>query len=231
MLQMRGVGRARASADHACHTEHVVGNLEMKAQQARDGLAAAGYSRAAFNALHEAERELAASKGEEWAEPVDLAVVWDGGAPLPHVISSGRRTILICRAADRDPDWDGTRVRLVSPTDTEPVGHLEFTFEGCSATRFGGPNDEVLHGHPLSSRGLDGYGVHLVHNSRWIAEEEAINSVHPQHVGGWSERLSHYFFVFHDEMFEALARSVSVEEVQGTMSELLTSAASRIIHA
>ena len=151
----------------------------MKAQQARDGLAAAGYSRAAFNALHEAERELAASKGEEWAEPVDLAVVWDGGAPLPHVISSGRRTILICRAADRDPDWDGTRVRLVSPTDTEPVGHLEFTFEGCSATRFGGPNDEVLHGHPLSSRGLDGYGVHLVHNSRWIAEEEAINSVHP----------------------------------------------------
>ena len=53
----------------------------------------------------------------------------------------------------------------------------------------------------------------------------------PQHVGGWSERISHYFFVFHDEMFEALARSVSVEEVQGTMSELLTSAASRIIHA
>ena len=38
-------------------------------------------------------------------------------------------------------------------------------------------------------------------NSRWIADEEAINSVHPQHVGGWFDRLNHYFFVFHDEMF------------------------------
>ncbi|MGV8847905.1 MAG: hypothetical protein ACOH16_00010 [Propionibacteriaceae bacterium] len=65
------------------------GNLELKVRQARDGAAAAGYSRAAFRALHEAERELAASRGEEWAAPLDLAVMWDGGAPLPHVISKG----------------------------------------------------------------------------------------------------------------------------------------------
>ena len=45
----------------------------------------------------------------------------------------------------------------------------------------GGPNDEVLNGHPLYAKGLGGYGPYPVHNSPWISNEEAINSVHAQH--------------------------------------------------
>ena len=36
-----------------------------------------------------AERELAAAEGEPSAEVIDLGVTWDGGAPMPQVISDG----------------------------------------------------------------------------------------------------------------------------------------------
>lgn len=149
---------------------------------------------------------------------------WNVGAPLPHLISNGLRSIVVCHAARVDPHWDGTSATVVSPSDPEPAQLLEFTFDQCHATRFGSPNDEVLHGHPLFSRGLDGYRPHLVHNSAWIADEEAINSVHPMHRGGWRERLNHYFFVFHDEVFEAIAQSVTVRTVRATMSEAMRTA-------
>lgn len=42
-------------------------------------------------------------------------------------------------------------------------------------------------------------------DSRWIAEAERVNLVHPQHRGGWHDRLNHYVFCFHDETFECLA--------------------------
>ena len=32
-----------------------------------------------------------------------------------------------------------------------------------------------------------------------------MNLVHPQHRGGWHDRLNHYVFCFHDETFECLA--------------------------
>lgn len=147
---------------------------------------------------------------------------------MPHVVSDGRTTILICFASPLDPTWDGTWVRVADVDDPEQDALLEFTFEGCHATRFGGPNDEVLRGHPLFARGLAGYGAHIVHNSRWIADEEAINSVHPHHRGNWADHLFHYFFVFHDEVFEAIARSASVERVHGTLRERLVHAAERV---
>jgi hypothetical protein len=46
-------------------------------------------------------------------------------------------------------------------------------------------------------------------NSRWIADQERINSVHPYHRGGWHERLNHYVFCFHDETFECIAEGFS----------------------
>jgi hypothetical protein len=203
--------------------------LERAVEQARKRLAQDYGSREAWVTFHKAEHQLAAAQSEAWAEPLDLGVTWDAGAPLPHLLSNGSKAVLVCYAAVVGVDWDGTHVTVVSPSDPTPVDMLEFTFSGCHALRIGGPNDETLHGHRLYSRGLDGYRPHLVHNSEWLAEQEAINSVHQYHQGGWQERLNHYFFVFHDEMFEALAKSVSVRSVRATLTECLRRSAEAIV--
>ena len=213
-----------------CQNAPVTHELELAVEAARERVEASDYGdRDAWTALAQAERELAAARGEPWAEPIDLGVEWDVGAPLPHLVSNGSTAVLLCHASITDPNWDGTYVTVVSPTDPEPSSLLQFTFERCHAIKFGGPNDEVLHGHPLSSRGLDGYRPHIVHNSQWISEEERINSVHESHRGGWHQSLRHYFFVFHDEMFEALAHEVRVERVHGVLLDRIQQAAAAVI--
>jgi hypothetical protein len=214
----------------ACEDPQVTRELKRAVKTARDRLVASGYTDPdAHREFHKAERQLAAARGEPWAEPIDLAVQWDTGAPLPHLVSNGSTAVLICYASAVDPSWDGTYATVVSPTDPEPAQLLEFTFERCHATKFGGPNDEVISGHPLFSRGLEPYEPHIVHNSPWIAEAERINSVHPLHQGGWSQRLKHYFFMFHDEMFEALAVDLRVAQVHGVLEDRLLHAVSTVL--
>lgn len=196
---------------------------------ARQRVEATGYDPAAIDALREAERRLAAQRGEQWAELLDIGLMWDGGAPLPHVVSNGSEAVLVCFEAVHDPEWDGSTVRVVNPSNPAPASLLKFTFASCHSIKFGGPNDEVLNGHPLYGRGLAGYGPHLVHNSLWLAEEERINSVHAHHRGGWEERLNHYFFVFHDEMLEVLARDFKVEQIEGAIRDVLPSAAIALV--
>lgn len=224
-MPMSGRGEGPLTGQPGCETAPVSRDLERAVKQARKRLAQDYGSREAWVTLREAERRLAESRNQAWAEPLDLDVMWDGGAPLPYLLSNGSKAVLFCHAAMVDPDWDGTHVTVVSPSDQTPADMLEFTFLGCHAVRIGGPNDEALHGHPLYDKGLDGYGPHLVHNSDWIAEQEAINSVHEHHKGDWHERLNHYFFVFHDEVFEALARSVDVQSHRATMADCLSRAA------
>lgn len=214
-----------------CKTAPVNRDLERAVKQARKHLAQDYGSREAWATLREAERRLAEARDQAWAEPLDLGVRWDSGAPLPHLLSNGSRAVLVCRAATVDSDWDGTHVSVVSPSDQTPTDMLAFTFLGCHAVRIGGPNDEALAGHPLYDRGLDGYGPHVVHKSDWIAEQEAINSAHEHHRSGWHERLNHYFFVFHDEVFEALARSVDVRRARATMGDCLSSAVQFMVEA
>lgn len=106
---------------------------------------------------------------------------------------------------------------------------IEFTFTGCLATKFGGPADDQLEGHPLSSRGLGGYRAHMIHNSTWIAEERQISTAGNDRIPDRLHHIRHYFFVFHDEMFEALATDVRVDQVVGTLSERLHIALNRRI--
>jgi hypothetical protein len=176
-----------------------------------------------------AERHLARVRGEQYAEPLDLGVRWDIGAPLPHVVSDSWRTIVIFHRPEPDPDWDGTYVRIVHAGQTTPsaLGLVEFT--GVYLTTFGGLNDEAIDGHPLSGRGLVAYQAHLVHNSSWIAEAERANSVHPQHRGGWYQQYNHYILCFHDETFECIAKSCRAEELHCSMAEALALAAAKFI--
>lgn len=49
---------------------------------------------AARAAVLQAERNLAAAKGEQYAVPIEFPVSWDTGAPLPHLLQNDHRTIL-----------------------------------------------------------------------------------------------------------------------------------------
>jgi hypothetical protein len=185
--------------------------------------------RAARQDVLAAEREVARIAGDEYAVELDFELPWDTGAPLPHLLANGHKTYLLFYLANPEPDWDGTWVRVVDPaaTEAEPLGVVEF--HQVHSVKLGGPNDEAIEGHPLSGKGLRAYAAHRVLNSRWIADEERINSVHPHHRGGWQDRLNHYVFCFHDETFECLAEGFTTERYVGSPRAVLSELADRLL--
>jgi hypothetical protein len=93
--------------------------------------------RAAREAVLQAERNLAAAKGEEYAVAVKFPVCWDTGAPLPYLLQNDYRTFLAVFLQDFDPDWDGTFVRVRNPNSglSEKLALIEF--ERCICTKMG----------------------------------------------------------------------------------------------
>jgi hypothetical protein len=174
------------------------------------------------------ERELGLAKGEEVAIPHPWDPPWDKGAPLPHVMAAGGRVSFLYYVSTPDPEWDGTYVNVIDPSapQTMPLAIVEV--KGCYSHRFGGPNDEVFHGHPLSDRGLEGYGAYTVANSRWIAEHQATNSVHSMYDAKRWEDLEHFFLAFHDDVFECIATGFEIEAVQKTFADALKDMLARL---
>lgn len=78
-------------------------------------------------------------------------------------------------------------------------------FPSYDTFKFGQPNDEALHGHPLYAKGLSFYRAQEVLNSSWIAELERQNSVHVGHNReGFLRGLRHYTFTGQDRMIECV---------------------------
>jgi hypothetical protein len=102
-------------------------------------------------------------------------------------------------------------------------------FESCYAAKLGGPNDEVLNGHPLYDKGLAPYSAQRVVNSRWLAELEEINRVHRQYRASMWRDCKHFIFWFHDSVFECIAESFTVEVYRMPIRELLHKMAERLI--
>jgi hypothetical protein len=200
-----------------------------RAHQREVGWGAGAQSSAAAGRVLAAERALASARGWPYAMAIDLGVVWDTGAPLPHVVSNGSKATLVCHSADTPPGWDGTWVQSVAASDTKQSEFLVIDFERCASIRFGSPNDEALRGHPLMGRGLQYYQVHEVINSEWLEEHIRINAVHPQHNETRLRELRHYFLTFHDDIFEALCRRVVARPVSGTLGSLLATASADLI--
>jgi hypothetical protein len=184
---------------------------------------------AAFHAVVELERELAAAKGEEYAVPLDFPVKWDAGCPLPHLLCNDYKALLTFILRDTKPVGEGASIEIISTADEKvrPVALVEFT--PCFIAKLGSPNDEIFHGHPLQGRGLDGYTAQEVVNSRWLAEIEAINKVHHcYNPASWRDR-HHYVFWFHDTTFECIARSFKVEVYQESMEAMLARMCQRML--
>lgn len=175
------------------------------------------------------ERELAASKGEEYAVPVDFSVKWDTGAPLPHVLQNDYRTFLTFYVNEPDPAWDGTYVTVKDPGDRSVQSLALVEFLGCISARLGSPNDEVLNGHPLYGKGLASYTAQRVVNSRWLAELEAINKVHRGYDPDYWRNKKHYILWFHDTTFECVAESYKVELFRESMADLLAKVCQRLV--
>lgn len=177
--------------------------------------------RAATAAVLDAERALAAAKGEQYAVEISFPVSWDVGAPLPHLLQSDCRIFLVFFLREIDPHWDGTCVNVRDPggPDTEKLGVVEF--EHCVSTKMGTPSDEVLHGHPLYGKGLVGYRAQTVENSNWLKELEAINAVHSNYKPDRWRTFKHYILPFHDSTFECVAKGLKVEVRETTLTKLL----------
>lgn len=217
--------------------------LEARVQQARDDLDALypklrgshggepvlEWFRTAVARLNAAQAALAAARGEEWAEPLAWKPAWNTGAPSPHVVASSRRTYLIYLVNEPEPNWDGTYVRVVRSSSDEPMPLATVCFERCYWHKFGGANDEVFHGHPLDSRGFGGPGAYLVHNSRWLEEARAINSVHSQYDPDTWTALRHYLLAFHDNTFECLARGYKIELTRESFGSALARCVAQVV--
>ena len=157
------------------------------------------------------QRELSLKKGLETAVILDYPYLWCSGAPLPHVISDGYNTFLLYYIQEDHRKWNAREHDIVDLN----TGHDDITalvkFNQCYCYKFGGVNDEVLHGHPLFEHGLEAYEAHYVENSSWIKDESKINSVHNcYNQSSWDKR-KHYIFTFHDEIFECIADSYTVD--------------------
>ena len=195
-----------------------------------------GYGAAIFaeldvaqDALADAERALARWHGDEVAAPYPWEVRWNRGAPMPHVVSSGRRTFLLYLADERDPAWDGTTARVVSPEAlrSEPLALVELV--GCYGHRFGGPSDEVFEGHPLTRAGFVGQGAYVIERSRWLRTEQQTNSVHAGYDPARWERRQHVMLAFHDDVFECICEGFRVERVRGTFQQMLARMVERVV--
>jgi hypothetical protein len=184
---------------------------------------------AARNAALQAERNLAAKSNEPYAVPIEFPVSWDVGAPLPYLLQNDYQTFLIFFVPDIDPDWDGSYVSVRHPGSNNCAKLAVVDFERCVCTKMGTPNDEVLHGHPLNGKGLEGYQAMSVKNSTWLKELEAINSVHSHYKPETWRGLTHYIFPFHDCTFECVARGFKVEEHQVPLPELLSDICKRLV--
>ena len=149
----------------------------------------------------------------------------DVGAPLPLVLASDYRLLLVYLLQETPEGWDGTQVpRIVSPQSEDmPVAVVEFRHP--HAHIFGPPNDEAFSGHPLSERGLSPYGAYIVEDSSWIRALERMNSVHEHHRPERFWRLTHYVFAFHDSTFECAADSFSIVLHRGSMREIVAAMA------
>jgi hypothetical protein len=185
--------------------------------------------RAARTAVLQAERNLAAAKGEEYVVPIEFPVCWDTGAPLPYLLQNDYRTFLAFFLREVDPNWDGTYVTVRNPNSSLSEKLALVEFERCICTKMGTPNDEVLHGHPLHGKGLAGYEAMAVENSTWLKALERTNAVHGAYNPESWRRLKHYILPFHDSTFECVARGFKVEVFEMPLSDLLSDICKRLV--
>ena len=181
---------------------------------------------AARDAIRSAEIGLARVRGEQYAEPLDLGVSWDAGAPLPVLIADDYRAVVVCYAVDSRPPIAAPRQLQPGSNyfDAGPEAFALIEFKGPVEVRLGGPNEEGLEALDLASRGLRRFEAHVVRNSRWLSERIYLQSKWRASAAQDWDGMQHYFLTFHDSMIEALAWDIVARQFIGRRDEALTEA-------
>jgi len=142
------------------------------------------------------------------------------GAPLPHVFADEGHLLIAYLIEERDPNWDGTTVRILSPeSEGEPCALLRVN--RYLAFQFGPPNDEAIHGHQLYCLGIRPYSSFEVLNSAWLDSFEVANRVHPHHNAERYNGYRHVILTFHDTTLEFIAKDWSVQTKRGSVRAAL----------
>ncbi len=170
----------------------------------------------AFEEVAQAQRGLAAAMGEEYAVPLDIGFVPEAAVSGPLLLQTEWATFLTFNAMRKLPDGI-----------YHDAGHAIVEFEMCDQTRFGYPNDEALPGHPLYSRGLGGYGIYEVMNSRWVRQIVEQNRVSFPETPDSTQR--HFIFTFHDSTFECVAQSLRADLSDKPYAEVFADIAKRVL--
>ena len=146
----------------------------------------------------EVARKLAEITGEEYAIKYDLSCLPEAAVSGAVLLESEQSSYLTFNAmkenelGDRE-DYGTAIVKLISPIKTT----------------FGQPNDEALRGHPLYDKGLSGYNVCKVLNSKWRESIITCNRIAFPENEEWPMR--HFIISFHDSCFECLATDLEVK--------------------
>ncbi|MFC5048421.1 hypothetical protein ACFSTE_13780 [Aquimarina hainanensis] len=176
------------------------------------------------------ERQLAASKNEEHADVMDFPVAWDVGAPLPHLFMNDHKAYLLFYVKSVDPNWDGTYTTIVDTASDKATSLALVEFIHCTSAKLGAPNDEVFEGHPLYGKGLELYAPLQIINSSWVKEIKEINSIHTNHNPENWKNAKHFFFGFHDNVFECIADSFKVELHQTSFKKLMQLVCQKLVN-
>ena len=149
--------------------------------------------------------------------PTNLpGLVWPAGAPQPFVLSSEDRTLVGFTAAE--PVSDAGQESDAAQSEFVNVAELI----ECTSFKFGFPNDEALHGHPLFGAGLSYYQLHEVENSSWLRELRAIEAVHDRAPAVPFEKERHFVLTFQDSTLEAIATNIRCIGSYCSQAEALT---------
>jgi hypothetical protein len=104
---------------------------------------------------------------------------------------------------------------LVVGYGTREDEYVLVSFAFATDHKVGGPNDEVLHGHPLYDFGLKHYSIHRVEHSPWLEQLNVQNSVHHRHDRQrFMQDKVHYLFALKEETVECIVRERHGEQPQ-----------------
>lgn len=171
---------------------------------------------AAYEAVSECQRALAAAQGLDYAVKIDMGCLPEAAVSGPVLLQSDYHVFLTFNA-----------VQIASDHRREDAGTAVVEIQRCYVTKFGYPNDEALPGHPLYQRGLSAYGAFEVRNSRWIRVLTERNRVRFPETG--DSRQTHFIITFHDSSFECIADGLKVTLTNKPYPEVFASIAQRVL--
>jgi hypothetical protein len=132
---------------------------------------------------------------------LSVGVIWNPNAPHAALVATDLGpTVLSLRPRGDDPDqrwvvfrWPMSRAAVMEP-----------------------PNDEAISGHRLYQVGLEGIlWAAEVLDSRWIAQLEEQNRVHPYNRPGLFADLRHFLVLTKEVVVEVVAPSIEVLRLEG----------------